>query len=90
VQEVTGVGINRFKGVSARDLVIKARKGQLSDDDRFVLQAMAARKREREAKEIKTIKQGLKDEGRLKTKGGRQEFQKAKQRIIDPGLPQKK
>ena len=90
VQEVTGVGINRFKGVSARDLVIKARKSQLSDDDRFVLQAMAARKREREAKEIKTIKQGLKDEGRLKTKGGQQELQKAKQRIIDPGLPQKK
>ena len=51
---------------------------------------MAARKREREAKEIKTIKQGLKDEGRLKTKGGQQELQKAKQRIIDPGLPQKK
>ena len=45
-----GVGIERFRGVTAKDLVIKARKGQINDSDRFVLEAMAARRREREAK----------------------------------------
>jgi hypothetical protein len=93
VQEVTAVGINRFKGVTARDLVIKARKGQLTDEARFVLEAMAARKREREAKEIKTIKEGLKqDVGRGTTtkEKAAQTLKEEKQRIIDPGLPQKK
>ncbi len=93
VEEEIGVGIKRFRGVSARDLVIKARKGTLTDDDRFVLQGMAARKREREVKEIKTTKEGLQEDvkGERMTSGQAiQELKKAKQRIIDPGLPQKK
>ena len=93
VEEEIGVGIKRFRGVSARDLVIKARKGTLTDDDRFVLQAMAARKREREVKEIKTTKEGLQEDmkqGRTTSGEAIQELRKAKQRIIDPGLPQEK
>ena len=93
VQEVLAVGINRFRGVSARDLVIKARKGQLSDDDRFILQAMAARKREREVKDIKATKEGLQQDvkdQRMTSEQAKQAFKKEKQRIIDPGLPQEK
>ena len=47
-KSMEGVGIQRFRGVTARDLVTKARGGNLNDADRFVLQAMAARRRERE------------------------------------------
>ena len=93
VQEVLAVGINRFRGVSARDLVIKARKGQLSDDDRFILEAMAARKREREVKDIKATKEGLQQDvkdQRMTSEQAKQAFKKEKQRIIDPGLPQEK
>ena len=93
VQEVLAVGINRFRGVSARDLVIKARKGLLSDDDRFILEAMAARKREREVKDIKATKEGLQQDvkdQRMTSEQAKQAFKKEKQRIIDPGLPQEK
>ena len=93
VEEEIGVGIKRFRGVSARDLVMKARKGTLTDDDRFVLQGMAARKKEREAKEIKTTKEGLQQDvkdQRMTSEQAKQAFKKEKQRIIDPGLPQEK
>ena len=57
-----GVGIQRFRGVTAKDLVMQARKGQLDDSDRFVLEAMAARRREREAKKTDIPKDtGLKN-----------------------------
>ena len=77
VEEEIGVGIKRFRGVNAR----------------FVLEAMAARKREREVKEIKTTKEGLQEDisqGRTTSGEAIQELRKAKQRIIDPGLPQEK
>jgi len=48
VTEVTAVGIQRFRGVSAKELVIKARNGEIDDNDRFVLDAMAARRRKRD------------------------------------------
>ena len=47
-ESMEGVGIQRFRGVTAKDLVMKARKGQLDDSDRFVLEAMAARRSERD------------------------------------------
>ena len=55
VTEVKAVGIQRFKGVTAKDLVIKARNGKLDDSDRFVLDAMASRRQARDDKRDKQV-----------------------------------
>ena len=52
-----GIGVTQFKGDQAAGFLEKARKGNLSDADRFILEAIRGRRIERESKRAEIDKQ---------------------------------